>query len=155
MSKSFPLQTLLDLSQLRLDEATRKLGELLAGEQEAGARLTLLQQYRAEYHSRFLSAARDGLGRQTLSNYQSFLARLDDAILQAEQLLEQSRQRTTTGQQAWLGQRGRVQAFDTLAQRHREQQEHSESRKEQKQGDEHAARKHAADGEHGTASHKK
>lgn len=154
MGKSFPLQTLLDLSQLRLDEATRKLGELLAGEQEAGARLSLLQQYRAEYHARFVSAMRDGLGRHALANYQNFLARLDDAILQAESMLDQSRQRTATGQQEWLGQRGRLQAFDTLAQRHREQQQQAENRKEQKQSDEHAARKHAAGEGQGRHSHK-
>ena len=155
MGKSFPLQTLLDLSRLRLDEATRKLGELLAGEQEAGARLALLQQYRAEYHTRFVTAARDGLGRTALANYQSFLVRLDDAITQAEGLLEQSRQRTATGQQEWIGQRGRLQAFDTLAQRHRDQQQHAENRKEQKQSDEHAARKHAIGEDTSLPPHKK
>ena len=30
MAKHFPLQTLLDLSQMRMDEAARRLGELLA-----------------------------------------------------------------------------------------------------------------------------
>lgn len=155
MGQPFSLQTLLDLSQLRLDDATRKLGELLAGEQEAGARLTLLQQYRAEYHSRFAQAAREGLDRHSLSNYQSFLLRLDDAILQAQTLLDQSRQRTANGQQEWIGQRGRLQAFDTLAQRHHAQQQHLENRKEQKQSDEHAARKHGSTREDTTPHHKK
>ena len=35
MSPPFKLQPLLDLSKLRLDEATRDLGQLIAGEQEA------------------------------------------------------------------------------------------------------------------------
>ena len=76
MSSSFPLQPLLDLSQLRLDDATRRLGELMAGEKQAGERLALLNQYRAEYHARFLAAAREGIGRDQWRNYQAFLDKL-------------------------------------------------------------------------------
>ena len=76
---NFPLQPILDLSQLRLDEATRRLGELITGEQEAETRLQMLVQYRAEYHARFLEAAKGGLGRETWHNFQSFFARLDAA----------------------------------------------------------------------------
>ncbi len=125
-----------------MDDATRKLGALLAGEQEAGARLTLLQQYRAEYHGRFVTAARNGIGRDVLGNYQTFINRLDDAIVQAQQMVEQSRHRTAMGQQEWIDKRGRVQAFDTLSQRHRNREMGIENRKEQKQLDEHSARKY-------------
>lgn len=142
MTKPFPLKTLLDLSQLRMDEAARRLGELLTGEQEASNRLSLLQQYRAEYHGRFVAEARNGMGRNTLSNYQTFLQRLDDAILQAQSLVAQSKQRTVQGQQEWLDKRGRVQAYDTLSTRHQVREQGIENRKEQKLLDEHAARKH-------------
>lgn len=142
MTKPFPLQTLLDLSRQRMDEAARKLGELLAGEQEASTRLTLLQQYRAEYHGRFVAEARNGIGRDTLNNYQTFLQRLDEAILQAQTMVTQSKQRTAQGQQEWLDKRGRVQAYDTLSTRHQVREQRIENRKEQKLLDEHAARKH-------------
>ena len=69
MSKKFHLQPLLDLSNLRLDEATRQLGKLIAGEQEASQRLTLLVEYRAEYQARFLAAAGNGLGPDAWRNY--------------------------------------------------------------------------------------
>ena len=142
MSKPFPLKTLLDLSQLRMEDAAKRLGELLAGEKEAGARLTLLQQYRAEYHGRFVADARNGIGRDVLSNYQNFLNRLDDAIAQAQATVEQTRQRTALGQREWIDKRGRVQAYDTLSQRHRSREIGIENRQEQKLQDEHAARKH-------------
>ena len=38
MTRAFPLQSLLDLSQLRLDEAGRKLGELIAA--KLGSKVT-------------------------------------------------------------------------------------------------------------------
>ncbi len=77
MNKPFHLQPLLDLSNLRLDEASRQLGKLIAGEQEASQRLELLTQYRDEYQARFVAAAGQGLGPDAWRNYQHFLGRLD------------------------------------------------------------------------------
>lgn len=136
------MQPLLDLSNLRLDEAARQLGKLIAGEQEASQRLEMLVQYRDEYHGRFLAAAGNGLGPDAWRNYQHFLERLDQAIDQARQMMETSKQRTALGQQHWLDQRGKVKAFDTLAQRHQARVAHADYRNEQKQSDEHAARRH-------------
>ncbi len=125
-----------------MEDAARRLGDLLAGEQEAGAKLLLLQQYRVEYHERFVTAAQNGIGRDAWSNYQSFLNRLDDAIAQAKVMVEQSKQRTALGQREWVDRRGRVQAFDTLSQRHHSHERRVENRQQQKVQDEHAARTH-------------
>jgi flagellar FliJ protein len=141
MSKPFQLQPLLDLSNLRLDEAARLLGKLIAGEQEAGQRLDLLTQYRDEYQSRFVVAASDGLGPDAWRNYQHFLGRLDEAINQARAMVTASKQRTALGQRNWLDKRGKVKAFDTLAQRHQTRLAYAEARQEQKQADEHTSRR--------------
>ncbi len=143
MTRAFPLQSLLDLSQLRLDEAGRKLGELIAGEQEASKRHSLLVEYREEYRTRFVLAARDGLRPGAWQNYTSFLARLDEAIGQADAAMTQTKQRTVAGQQEWVVKRGRVRAFDTLADRHRSKVAYQDQRQEQKASDEQAARRHA------------
>jgi flagellar FliJ protein len=139
MSK-FPLQPLLDLSQLRLDEAARQLGQLINGEQQAEQRLQMLVDYRAEYHARFLEAAKGGLGRETWHNFQSFFGRLDEAIEHARAMVEASKQRTAEGKQEWIAKRGRVKAFDTLAQRHQTRVEQVQRKREQKTVDEHSAR---------------
>lgn len=140
----FPLQSVLDLSHMKLDEATRRLGELIADQQQAAKRVDLLIQYRDEYHARFLAAAREGISREQWRNYQAFLDRLDVAIAQARQMATHSRQLTAAGQQDWLQKRGRVQAFDTLAQRHEARVSYAEGRQEQKNLDEHASRLHFA-----------
>jgi len=141
MSRAFPLQSLLDLSQLRLDDATRKLGELLAGEQEASQRHALLVQYRDEYQSRFVDAAKNGIGPREWQNYASFLARLDDAVKQAEAAMQSTRQRTAAGQREWLQKQGKVKAFDTLSDRHQTRLAHQDQRRDQKASDEHSALK--------------
>jgi flagellar protein FliJ len=144
MSAKFPLQSLLDLSHLRLDEATRRLGELVAGEQQATQRLELLSQYREEYQARFLAAARNGLAPDQWRNYQCFLERLDAAIAQARELVAQSQERKAAGQRDWLDKRAREKAFGTLADRHKARVAYADQRREQKVQDEHAARRHQA-----------
>lgn len=141
MSKPFQLQPLLDLSNLRLDEATRQLGKLISGEQESQQRVDLLMQYRDEYQRRFLAEAGKGLGPDAWRNYQHFLGRLDQAIDQARAMLNSSKLQTAAGQQNWIDKRGKVKAFDTLAQRHQHRQAIGEARQEQKQSDEHTARR--------------
>ncbi|MBK6631492.1 MAG: flagellar export protein FliJ [Betaproteobacteria bacterium] len=138
--KAFPLQSLLDLSNVRMDDAASKLGQLLASEQEVGKTLALLEQYREEYEARFRQAAQNGLTREEWGNYQSFLGRLDDAIAQQRALVEASKQRTVDGQKEWLDKRNRVKAFDTLSQRHKDGEVRSEAKTEQRDQDELAAK---------------
>lgn len=142
MTQKFPLQSLLDLSQLRLDEATRKLGELISGQQDAAQRLELIEQYRDEYQARFVANAQSGIGRHAWENYRAFLNRLDDAVTQARGLVTTAEQRTAVGQQEWLHKRGRLKAFDTLAQRHQSDLVQADNKREQKGMDELAARRH-------------
>lgn len=142
MPRAFPLQSLLDLSQLRLDEAGRKLGKLIAGEQEASRRHGLLVQYREEYRTRFVVAAKGGLSPGEWKNYADFLAKLDDAIAQADSAMTQTKQQTVAGQQEWVAKKGRVKAFDTLSDRHQSRIAYQDNRQEQKLSDEHGARRH-------------
>ncbi|MFN6961364.1 MAG: flagellar export protein FliJ [Rhodocyclaceae bacterium] len=140
MVKHFHLAPLQELSNLRLEQATRQLGQLIAGEQQARERLELLVQYRNEYQAQFLAAAEKGLDLHRWRNYQQFLAKIDAAIDQARTMADTARQRTNAGQKNWQDKRGKVKAFDTLAQRFRERIAYEEARSQQKLMDEHAAR---------------
>ena len=57
MAEVFPLETVLDLMQLRADDAAKMLGRLIAAEQDAKGRLGLLEGYRDEYATRLREAA--------------------------------------------------------------------------------------------------
>ena len=140
MTEPFPLQPLLDLANSRMDDAARKLGELIASEQAVEDKLTLLQAYRKEYQDRFVEAARNGIGPDAWRNFSAFLGKLDDAIAQQQLIVSDSRQRTVQGQQDWVDQRNKVKAFDTLSHRHQTQQARKEAKQEQRVTDEHAAK---------------
>lgn len=143
MPKPFVLQPLLDLSRSHLDNATSELGKLIAQEQEGSRKLEMLQEYRSEYIARFRSAVSDGLGVETLRNYGAFMARIDEAIEVQRGLLDQSQRRTNAGKQAWVVQRNRVKAFDTLHERHLEREQHQLNKLEQRTSDEHTTNRYA------------
>lgn len=140
MVKRFHLAPLQELSNLRLEQATQQLGQLISSEQQASERLELLIQYRNEYQAQFLAAASQGLDPQRWQNYRQFLGKIDEAIEQARAQAAVARQRTAAGQKNWHEKRGKVKAFDTLAQRFRARIAYEESRNQQKLLDEHAAR---------------
>ena len=140
MTEQFPLKPLLDLATDRMDEAARKLGELIASEHAVEEKLKLLEDYRNEYQARFMEAARNGIGPDAWRNFSAFLHRLDDAIAHQQKLVSNSKRLTEQGQQAWVDQRNKVKAFDTLSQRHHHEQVRKEAKQEQRLTDEHAAK---------------
>lgn len=141
MAKPFSLQPVLDLMQSRADEATRRLAQLIAAEQDAKGKLDLLLQYREEYARRFQAAGQTGLSPLSWKNFQDFLARLDDAIEQQRRVVAHSSNNTVAGQQHWQQQRVKLKAIDTLSVRYARMELTLESRREQKLSDEFSARK--------------
>ena len=142
MAKPFSLQLLLELTRDRTDEATRKLGQLIAEEQGTRERLKLLESYRAEYQEKFREAQAGGLSPKAWQNYQAFIARLDEAVGQQQQIVSDAAQRTVAGQQAWIEENRQMKALHTLSQRHQHREMLAENKAEQKLLDEFSARKH-------------
>lgn len=143
MAKPFTLQPLLEIMQNRADEATRRLGQLIAQEQSAKSRLQLLEQYRQEYADKFTAAAEQGLTPMAWRNYQEFLGRIDEAIAQQRQAVTNSERNTSAGQVHWQEQNKRLKAIDTLSQRHDARERYAENRRDQKEHDELTSRKFA------------
>lgn len=140
MTKPFSLQTVLELMQTRADDATLRLAKLIAAERDAKSKLQMLTQYRDEYAQRFQQAAQNGLNPRDWSNYREFLNRLDEAIAQQGRAVAVQTSNTVNGQKDWQQQRTKLKAFDTLSQRHHNNEMAHEFKSEQKAQDEFAAR---------------
>ncbi len=145
MTQAFSLQPLLEIMQTRADEATRKLGQLIAAEQNQRSRLQMLEQYRDEYAQRMLDATADGVTRLILLNYQAFLARIDEAVAQQRSAVENSEQNTRAGKDQWQDQNKKLKAIDTLSLRHDARERYRENKQEQKLQDEFSSRKYSVD----------
>lgn len=142
MSKTFTLQPLLEVMQNRTDEASRRLGQLIAAEQSQKSRLQLLEQYRAEYTQQMAAAQSQGITRLVLHNYQDFLARIDQAIEQQRIAVRNSEAGTRHGQEAWQTENRKLKAIDALSQRHDARQRYQEGKQEQKLLDEFTSRQY-------------
>lgn len=143
MAQPFSLQPLLEVMQTRTDEATRKLGQLIAAEQNQRSRLQMLEDYRAEYAQRMSEATAQGVTRLVLHNYQDFLARIDQAIEQQRLTLTDSENSTKAGQEHWKNQNKQLKAIDTLSLRHDARERYKEGKQEQKLQDEFSSRKYS------------
>ena len=141
MVKPFSLQTVLELMQVRADDATQRLARLIANERDAKNKLDMLQQYRDEYAARFRQSAQNGMAQREWNNFQVFLNRLDEAIDAQRQALAQQARNTVAGQKNWQEQRKKLKAFDTLSDRHFSAENSKEQKRDQKTQDEFAARR--------------
>lgn len=134
------LTTLIDLAKSRMDDAAKRLGELLSASTQHEEKLQLLVTYRDEYRARFRSAAQAGIGPDAWRNYSVFLGKLEEAIAEQEKVVAQARLQVSHGRQAWVDERNRKKAFDTLAERKHQVVLRQELRAEQRLTDEHSAK---------------
>ena len=136
MSKTFPLQVLLDLAKTQSDEAARRLGELNRQNHDISNRLELLQQYRQEYQLRFDESVQKGMNQTELQNYRLFFSKLDDAIAQQQKLRMEFSQKIVAGQLEYQQKQKKLKSFETLADRHELRESVKAARLEQKDQDE-------------------
>ena len=140
MTNKLPLAILIELAQSKTDEATRRLGKLQNVHTSAAAKLEMLLQYRQEYMDQLQFQMRDGVAVAQLRNFQHFIGTLDEAIEQQRALTVQADVRLTHGRGDWQHTKRRLNSFDILADRVRQQEMNALNKREQQDSDEHAAR---------------
>jgi flagellar FliJ protein len=140
MPQKLPLDTLIDLARTRTDDAARRLGALQNAQLSASQKLEMLLQYREDYHVQLQAQMEQGLTTGQWLNYREFLGTLDGAIAQQRAIAEQAAARLDHGRSEWQHQKRRLNSFDTLAERVRQQELMAQAKREQRDSDERAAR---------------
>jgi len=143
MAKIFSMQPLVHLAHQKNDGATRKFGQLIQQQQAAQTKLHTLEQYRKDYQTRLQQAVRNGIDQTNLRNFQDFIHRLNEAVAQQQNTIEQMHHLIQAGRDELANTQRNMKSFDTLAQRHLENEKKLEGKIEQRQQDEHSGR-HAA-----------
>ena len=141
MPQKLPLDMLTELARTRTDDAARRLGALQSALISSSQKLELLLQYRKDYHDQLDAMMRDGLPSSQWRNYRNFLSTLDAAIEQQRAIAAQAETRLDNGRSDWRQQKRRLNSFDTLADRVRQQELMLQAKREQRDSDERAARK--------------
>lgn len=140
MPNTLPLAMLIELAQNKTDEATRRLGQLQRAQIGAAQKLELLIQYRQEYCDQLQLQMQGGVSSSRWRNFQHFIGTLDGAIEQQRAVAAQADTRLAHGRSDWQSNKRRLNSFDTLAERVKQQQAQQANKREQRASDEHAAR---------------
>lgn len=140
MTKSFSLQPVMNLAQHKNDSATRNLGQLNKQQQSAQQKLDTLLEYHKDYQTRLQTASQSGMDQAELRNFQQFINKLDEAIRQQVNAVEQSKISAQAGRGEFNTTQRKLKSFGALQQRHIEEQKKAADRSEQKTLDEHSGR---------------
>lgn len=140
MPNKLPLTTLIELAQNKTDEATRRLGQLQTAHTSATEKLEMLLQYRQEYLDQLQVQMGAGVPSAQLRNFRNFIATLDGAIEQQRAVTVQADTRLAHGRGDWQSSQRRLNSFDTLAGRVRQQETLLQHKREQRDSDERSAR---------------
>jgi flagellar FliJ protein len=112
---------------------------------DAQGRLEQLQTFRQEYEQRLAALAGDGMDARLLSDYRSFLLRLNEAIGLQSQQVQQRRDQLSARQSELREKSARRESVDTVLERHRLLQARGDGRREQRLQDEASSRRHEDD----------
>ena len=113
----------------RVAEAERHLAEMQQ-------KLTALEKYRAEYEAGFATRAGKGLDAAGVREFQTFLARLGDALTQQRELVGRAREALDTQRAQWREAAQRAHVVETLAERWQSEENREANRRDQRASDE-------------------
>jgi len=142
MSKRFPLEVVMELTRRQADEAAAALSALRQKERAALQTLELLETCREDYHARFAKTSQDGLRNEQWRNYHEFIGKLNAAITQQKEALNQCRIQVQAGLDHWQECRVKLKSFDVLLERHQRGETQLENRREQRDQDEQSSSAH-------------
>jgi flagellar protein FliJ len=118
-----------------LDQRLRSAEQRAA---EAEARADELRLYRDEYANGFTARAAAGFAGAGLRDYQAFLARLDEAVRQQDQLVLRAAAELEFERQRWRDAAVQVKAVEAVGARWDAEEQRADQRREQRNTDEHA-----------------
>ncbi len=116
-------------------EAARALGEASQRLQEAEQQLAQLQDYCQEYNERYKQVGQVNAGPRRLLDYQAFMAKLNDALVQQTGAVSSAIASLEEVKQFWLTKRGRSKALDSVLSGYIDDELRAEEKKEQRETD--------------------
>ena len=125
------------------DDERRRAEKLAVSERrvsECEAKLTELETYQTSYAQQFSVRAGAGIGGAGLRDFQTFLARLAEAVKQQVQVLQRARLERDSERQRWQGAASRAKAVGGVVKRWQLEDQRESDRREQNESDERSQR---------------
>ena len=128
MTKSEKLQPIAKIRKQQELNAGRLHGESIRQAEKQQKQLDELISYRDQYAKSFLSASELGLSAIQMQEYRIFINRLDDAIKQQKQFVNNDQDKCEISQKEWMNKRSKCKMIDKIVE-NRQQTEHQEKEK--------------------------
>lgn len=138
MKKSRRMQILVDLAKRKEDSAAQQLARDKAKVQYDEQKLNELREYAGQYESERNLL---GLSAYLTTNYQHFVNRVQQAIVQQEAAVGRSEQQADMSMRRWLQARSKTKSMDWLKEKNHKAELVVEAKQEQRQSDEFAMRR--------------
>ncbi|MEO9273552.1 flagellar export protein FliJ [Marinomonas sp. 5E14-1] len=138
MKKSHRMQILVDLAKRKEDAAAQQLARDKAKVEQDVQKLDELKEYAGQYESERNLL---GLGAYLTTNYQHFVDRVQQAILQQEATIGRAEQQADMSMRGWLQARANTKSMDWLKEKNHKAELMVEVKQEQRQSDEFAMRR--------------
>jgi flagellar protein FliJ len=125
------------------DDERRRAEKLAASERrvtECETKLAELENYQTSYAQQFSARAGAGIGGAGLRDFQTFLARLAEAVKQQGQVVQRARVERDSERQRWQGAASRAKAVGGVVKRWQAEDQRESDRREQNESDERSQR---------------
>ncbi len=125
------------------DDERRRAEKLAVSERrviECEAKLAELEGYRLSYGQQFSVRAGAGIGGAGLRDFQTFLARLEEAVRQQIQIVQRARVERDSERNRWQGAASRAKAVGGVVKRWQNEDLREMERREQNESDERSQR---------------
>lgn len=141
MSPSKRLKPVQRFAHSKEQKAARMMGQAKKNLQQEEAKLEQLKLYHQEYLERFQQMAAEGMSSTQLLEYRAFLAKLDEAIKQQQEVVAASVVNHSSSKNFWKKKHSRTQALNKAVERFQQQELKSADRIEQKESDDRGQRR--------------
>jgi flagellar FliJ protein len=141
MKRSKRLEPVGELAEGEERECAAKVAGLQSRLEDAQKRGSELKRYLVEYQSMFQQRAAAGIEVSGLRDYQTFLARLNEAVVHQESVIAQLDSECARARVQWLEAAARKAALKKVIKNARTEDQKLEARSDQKENDERAQRR--------------
>jgi len=140
MTRSKRMQSVAGIAKNKEKNAARLLGQKRQFLEQQRQRLLELVGYREEYTKKFQTSGSQGLNARQLNEYRVFLEKLNLAIVQQRDRINQITGECHVCQKTWLASRTNSKVMDKVVDRYKIEELRLQDKKEQKDLDERATR---------------
>ncbi len=136
MTRSKRMQPVLRVAEMREQAAAKELGNAQRFLQEQEERLAELRLYHAEYVRDMHSQGSSGISSARFQELQRFMASLNQAIEQQQQMVHSAARACEHKRQLWQSAYRKSRSLDKVVERYSEQELYEQGQRDQKEADE-------------------